>query len=213
MTITRVAIIGLSANAKTSWAAAGHLPYLLSTRGRQHFKITALLNSSTEAAQKAIEKYLPNETGVKAYGNPDDLAADPEVDLVVTSTRVDTHYDLTLPSIKAGKVPYIEWPLAQDAKHAEELQNALTRQRKSIVGLQGRYVPLFEKIEALVAEGKIGKVLSSELRAFGGTFDRETLTNKLDYFTDKRIGGNPITIGFAHCKSTSISTIGSANNH
>lgn len=200
MAIIRVAIVGLSANAKTAWAAAGHLPYLLSARGRKSFKVTALLNSSTEAAQKAIEKYFPNETGIKAYGNPDDLAADPEVDLVVTSTRVDTHYAATLPSIKAGKVPYIEWPLAQDVKHAEELQDAVGANGKSIVGLQGRYVPLFEKVKVLIDEGKIGKVLSSELRAFGGTVDRETLTHKLDYFTDKSIGGNPITIGFAHCK-------------
>lgn len=50
----RVAIIGLSASAATSWAAEGHLPYLLLLpRARAHYEIVALLNSSVQAAEAA----------------------------------------------------------------------------------------------------------------------------------------------------------------
>ena len=72
----RVGLIGLSARAKTSWASSAHLPYLQASGGK--YVITALCNSSIPAAQSAIEAYrLPAST--KAYGNPQDLAEDPEV--------------------------------------------------------------------------------------------------------------------------------------
>ena len=72
----RVGVIGLSANAKTSWASSAHLPYLQASGGK--YVITALCNSSVSAAQSAIEAYdLP--ASIKAYGNPQDLAHDSEV--------------------------------------------------------------------------------------------------------------------------------------
>ena len=72
----RVGMIGLSARAKTAWATSAHLPYLQASGGK--YAITALCNSSVSAAQSAIEAYnLPAST--KAYGNPQDLAEDPEV--------------------------------------------------------------------------------------------------------------------------------------
>ena len=48
-----VALVGLSASAKVTWAADAHLPYLLSARGKQHYELVALLNSSVEAAESA----------------------------------------------------------------------------------------------------------------------------------------------------------------
>ena len=74
----RVGIIGLSKSAETSWASSAHYPYLIASNGK--YKINALCNSSKEAAQRAIENYkLPTTT--KAYGNPQDLAKDPDVRL------------------------------------------------------------------------------------------------------------------------------------
>ena len=103
----RVGLIGLSASATTSWASRAHLPYLLSPRGQEKYLIVALCNSSVEAASKAIAAFgLPSET--RAYGNPDDLAGDEDVDLVVCNTRVDRHYETILPSLAAGKSVFCE---------------------------------------------------------------------------------------------------------
>lgn len=196
----RIGLVGLSSSATTAWASSAHLPYLLSARGRARFQITALLNSSVSAAQRAIAAYdLPAET--KAYGDPADLAADPDVDLVVVSTRVDTHFDAALPSVRAGKDVYVEWPLAQDVEHARELAAAAKQAGgRTAVGIQGRTVPVHEKIRGLLREGRIGKVLSSEVRAAGGSIDRDVLPPGLRYFTDKAVGGNIVTIGFGHCE-------------
>jgi len=196
----RVALIGLSASAKTAWASSAHLPYLLSPTGRSKYEIVALLNSSVEAAQSAITAYgLPSTT--RAYGNPEHLAADAEIDLVVCNTRVDVHAPTITPSIAAGKAIFCEWPLARNASEAQALVDAALHAgslEKTVVGLQGRVVPLTKAIRGAIESGRIGRVLSSEFRAFGGTVDRNCLPEGLAYFTDREVGGNIYTIGFAH---------------
>ncbi|OTB10561.1 hypothetical protein K445DRAFT_341445 [Daldinia sp. EC12] len=198
MSPIRTAIIGLSSSSFGNWARHAHLPYLLSPEGRKKFQIIALCNSSVEAAKRAIDTFkLPPET--RAYGDPESLAKDPEVQLVVCATRVDKHYETILPSVRQGKDAYVEWPLAQNAKLASELA-AVARQKgsKTVVGLQGWHAPAVVTMRDLVRSGRIGKVLSSEVRASGGTGDRLALPAGLEYFTDRKIGGNIFTIGFGH---------------
>lgn len=195
----RLGIIGLSSSAVTSWASTAHLPYLLSPRGRAKYRIVALCNSSVESARNAIQHYGldPNET--RAYGDAAALAADPEVDLVVCCTRVDTHYALTRPSVVAGKAAFVEWPLTHDIQRTRELA-ALADEKgaRTMVGLQGQLTPVVLRVKELVRSGKYGKVLSSEVRAHGGTVDRETIAEGLAYFADRKVGGNVFMIGFAH---------------
>lgn len=132
----RTAIIGLSAKAATSWASAAHLPYFLSPAGKSRYEIIALCNSSVASAKAAIESYkLPANT--RAYGSPEDLAADSDVQLVVVSTRVDKHYETALPSVKAGKDVFVEWPLAGSTAQADELTRlAKEKGGKTVLGLQ-----------------------------------------------------------------------------
>lgn len=197
----RVAYIGLSATAATSWAANAHLPYLLSARGRAKYEIVALCNSSVEAAKRAIEKFkLP--AGTRAYGDPEALAQDTGVDLVVVSTRVDTHRDLALPSVKAGKDVFVEWPLAQDDARVGDLVDAAkTSGSRTVVGMQGINAPMVLKLRELLEQGRVGRVLSSEARAAGSINHRERMPSSLKYFTQREVGGNVYTIGFGHCRS------------
>ena len=196
----RVGLIGLSQSAKTSWASQAHLPYLLSERGRQRYKIVALCNSSKEAAQRAISGYELS-SDVKAYGSPEELAADPGIDLVVCSTRVDVHYDTIKPAVKAGKNVFVEWPLAENNTRATELANAAKESgSRTMVGLQGRVAPSVLKVKELVASGTIGKVVSSDVLAYTPGGGGDSISEGLAYFMDKKIGGNPVTIAFGHSK-------------
>lgn len=103
----RLGIIGLSSTAVTSWAAEGHLAYLLSENGRAHYEIAALLNSSIKAA-KAAKAYFGLPASVRTYGHATDLAADESVDVVVVNTRVDTHAVLARAALEAGKPVFVE---------------------------------------------------------------------------------------------------------
>ncbi|KAM3450637.1 hypothetical protein MY3296_005908 [Beauveria thailandica] len=195
----RTAIIGLSGNAISSWASTAHLPYLVSERGRSQYEIVALLNTSVESARRSIALFsLP--PGTRAYGDPDDLARDPDVDLVICATRVDAHYQAALPSVRAGKRAFVEWPLAQDARHARELaEAAASHGTRTLVGHQGRVAPVMVKLKETLESGRIGKVLSSDVRSFGGGYEgRDKLGARGGYFVDREVGGNIYTIIFGH---------------
>lgn len=202
----RIGIIGLSKSAKTSWAGIGHLPYLQTVTDK--FPITALCNTSVTAAQKAISEYgLPSAT--KAYGDPNDLAKDPNVDLVVCCTRVDSHYATIRPSIKAGKNVFVEWPLASRVEEARELAYLAEKHGvTAMVGLQGRVSPIVITVKRLLGAGEIGQVLSSSVIASGGTRLRDALPQGLKYFTERDVGGNVVTIGFAHSMFLPIFCLG-----
>ncbi|KAI8625563.1 oxidoreductase family protein [Xylariaceae sp. FL1651] len=192
----RVALIGLSASAKVNWAEQGHLPYLNSPRGKLHYEIVALLNSSVKAAEAARAHFKLPAT-VKAYGNPEDVAADKDIDLVVCNTRVDTHILTSGPSLKAGKAVFIEWPLAENYEAAVTLTRG-GRVDNSIIGLQGRVSPIALKLKEILRSGRIGRVLSSDVRAFGNLGWKDSVSEGLSYFANRSIGGNHITIAYAH---------------
>ncbi|EKG21149.1 Oxidoreductase [Macrophomina phaseolina MS6] len=193
----RIGFIGLSAS--SSWAATAHLPYLSQT---SKYQITALLNSSVASAEAAIKAHnLPHTT--KAYGTPADLAADPDIDLVVCSVRVDRHFPILRPLLQASKsikAIYCEWPLAANLAEAEELA-ALAKSRgiRTLVGLQGRQSPILSKIKGLLDSGRIGDVLSVSVVVAAHNFGAEDLA-ELAYLQDEKTGGNMVTIHFSHCK-------------
>ncbi|KAL4970506.1 Gfo/Idh/MocA family protein [Aspergillus stella-maris] len=205
----RTALIGLSSTATTSWASTAHLPTLLSPHGHSLFQISALCNSSIAAAQSAIKTYNLGPS-TKAYGDPEDLANDNEIDLVICVTRVDLHLSTILPSLKKGKSVFVEWPIASTLSDIEEIvsivktnnasKNGKEKRKQQIVaiGLQGRFAPPVLKVKEVLHSGVIGRLLSSEVRMCGGTIDREFLPPGLKYFAQKSVGGNVVTIGFAH---------------
>ncbi|KAH8897215.1 NAD(P)-binding protein [Thozetella sp. PMI_491] len=182
----RVAIIGLSPDASIQWASNAHLPYLLSPEGKAKFEIVALLNSTVDAAEAAV-RY------------PAALAADSEVDFVVNATRVDIHYETILPSLIAGKDVYVEWPLVDTLDRTIELAEVAhgTRSR-TVVGLQGWFAPAVLKVKEMIVSGRIGSVVGSEVRAAGGRMAGDVIPIGLRYFTERKAGGNAITIGLGH---------------
>ncbi|KAL1595070.1 hypothetical protein SLS60_009757 [Paraconiothyrium brasiliense] len=192
MAPVKIGFIGLSST--QSWAVWAHLPYL---KASSKYQIVALCNSSVDSAKKAIETHgLPSST--KAYGSPSDLAADPDVELVVCSTRVDKHYDCLLPALEAGKDVFCEWPLASNAKQAEAML-ALAREKgvKTLVGLQAGVSPVLLKIKSVIEEGRIGRVVSS---MFHGTpkFFGESEWEGNAYQQDRSVGGNMVSIYGMH---------------
>lgn len=190
----RVGLVGLSPN---SWASASHMPYLTST---PNYNIVAVCNSSVASAQASIKSHnLPSD--VKAYGSSTELAADPSVDLVVCTVRVDRHLDVVKPAIEAAKDVFVEWPLGANLEQAEEMA-ALAKGKgvKTMVGLQGRRGPPIQTIAELVRSGRIGKVLSTSILADavnGGPVGPE----KARVMADKKIGANILTVHFGHCES------------
>jgi len=84
--VIRVGIIGLSAE-QSAWATMAHVQAIKEDGPLSgHFKLTALATSNPDSAKAAAKAHgLPLEKG---YSNPEDIANDPDVDLVVVSVKV-----------------------------------------------------------------------------------------------------------------------------
>ncbi|KUJ24334.1 putative oxidoreductase [Mollisia scopiformis] len=205
----RIGLIGLGRqtghNVPGLWAMMAHLPFLLSS---PKYQITAVANSTTASAQAAIDHHNlgPN---VKAYGNPTDLAQDPNVDMVVVSVKVGAHYALSKPALLAGKSLFVEWPLGASLSEAQELATlAATHGSKTVVGVQARASPLVLKIKELVTSGKIGKVLSSTVISSFGGLPAAQWPQGAEYYLDMNSGGNQFTIFFGHFLDTFTHVLG-----
>ena len=199
----RLGMIGLSPSGY--WAASAHLPYI--TAHPEKYTITALCNSSVEAALRARSHFkLPSS--VAAYGSSADIAADPNVDMVVCSTRVDKHYDAIKPAIEKGKDVYCEWPLGKNLAEAEEL-TALAKSKgtKTIVGLQERCAPIVRSLKKVIDRGDIGKVLSTTIVSCAGVGGPK-MSERVDYFNDEATGGDLVSIGLGHVLEQTVLVLG-----
>jgi predicted dehydrogenase len=197
----RVGILGLS-DTKTffgpgAWAVFAHVPSL---KALSNYEIVAISNSSVESARRSIAANdLPAST--KAYGSPEDLARDPDVDLIVVSVRVAKHFELTKPALIHKKDVYVEWPLGTSLAEAEELTKlAQENGVKTMVGVQARADRLVLKVKEILASGEIGDVLSSSVVASSSPIPSDRWMEGLEYYLDLSSGGNDFHIFFAHCK-------------
>ncbi|KAK2033299.1 oxidoreductase family protein [Colletotrichum zoysiae] len=199
MAPTRVGIIGLSAKdalrGPGAWAAVAILPSL---QNSPDYEIVALCNSSVEAARRSIEMHkLPSST--KAYTDADELANDPDVDLVIVSIVVTKHLDLALPAIAAKKRVFVEWPLGASVAEAEKLtQLAEASGLETIVGLQGRGDALTVKLKEVLKSGEIGDILNVSVVSALPYFPPSIWVEGVEYYADIKSGGNAFHIGFGH---------------
>jgi predicted dehydrogenase len=197
----KIGLIGLSTSSKaTNWAVLAHLPYLQSPPGKAHYEIIALCNSSLESAQRSV-KHFNLSSSIKTYGSAEDLAADPDIELVVNVTGVKSHYEVLLPVLKAGKNVYTELPLASNITQMRELV-ALAEEKgvKTIFGLQGQAHPGILAVKKMIAENKIGKVLSTTLIATTGLPLDKPLPAAFKMLAERKAGGNLATIWVLHSK-------------
>lgn len=193
----RTALVGLTARPNVyDWGGSVHLAYITSS---PHYELTAICNSSVSAAAAAKEKYHLPPT-VKTYGSPADLAADADVDLVVVVVRASRHRDVAMPSLAAGKMVFVEWPLGRNVAEAEEMQAlAAAKGLRTMVGLQSRQTGVFNKVKELLDAGKLGKVLSTSLSGAvlsGGGMEDSSIA----YALDENSGSTFVDVHFAHCE-------------
>lgn len=178
----------------SSWAVKAHIPYLVET---PHYSITAMQNSSQASAEKAIEDHgIPGK--IATYGDPESIAADPNVDLVAVSVKVPLHARLLKPALEAKKDVFVEWPLAANLREAEEL-TALAKAKgvKTIVGLQARQDSSVRRAREIVQSGELGQIISTTMQGAGGVF-KESIDSSLEYLLPIENGANMVTIPVGH---------------
>lgn len=99
----------------------------------------------------------------KAYGSYEELAADPEVDLIYIATPHAMHYDNARLCVEHGKAVLVEKAFTANAAQARELIR-LAEEKKVFLteAIWTRYMPGRQIVESLLAQGVIGETISLE---------------------------------------------------
>lgn len=97
----------------------------------------------------------------KAYGSYEELAADPEVDLIYIATPHAMHYDNARLCVEHGKAVLVEKAFTANAAQARELIR-LAEEKKVFLteAIWTRYMPGRQIVERLLAQGVIGEPIS-----------------------------------------------------
>ena len=190
----RVGIVGLQPG--RSWAVRAHIPALRALS--ETFEIAGVANTHKASAEAAVR-----ETGLeRAFADVAELVAAPEIDIVTVAVKVPPHFDIVKAAIDAGKHVYCEWPLGKSLAEAEEMA-ALARAKGvvAVVGTQAPFVPEIAYLRQLIADGFVGKVLSTTLVGRGGAaLGGSTIPDKrtYGYLLDRANGATMLTIPVGH---------------
>lgn len=186
----RVGFIGL--NPDSHWAAMAHLPALQSLSDK--YTIVGVANSTPESAHRTAKALnLPH-----AFDTVEDLVQSPDIDLVVVTVKVPYHLELVTAALEAGKHVYCEWPLGNGLAEARKLsQLAKEKGVVAVVGTQAIPSLEIEYLKKLIAEGYVGKVLSTSLIGSGGNWANETVAD-LAYLFDEKNGASMQSIPLVH---------------
>lgn len=91
-----------------------------------------------------------------------DVIEDPEIDVVDICTPGDTHHEITLAALAAGKHVLCEKPLANSVAEAEEMaaaaREAAARGVRTLCGFSYRRTPALAYARQLVEEGFVGEI-------------------------------------------------------
>ena len=195
----RVGVIG--ASAAGGWARESHVPAVRHLAGLTLHAVATTSQPSADAAARAFG-------APKAYGDPQALLQDPDINVVTVAVRVPAHRDLVLAAVKAGKHVVCEWPLGINLTEAEELAAAARAAGvHTAVGLQTRMNPAGRQARRLIAEGAIGRVLSANVVSTTMAFGRK-VDPGYAFAEDAAKGVTLVTIQAAHTLDFIIATLG-----
>ena len=147
-------------------------------------ELVAVSDINLERAQAVADQY-----GAKrAYGDPNDLLADAEVDGVSICTWNNSHASWAIAAVKSGKHVLVEKPISRTYAEALELQRVVEDHDRVVqVGFVRRHMLNCKVLKTFVDAGDLGDVYyakASVIRRVG---------NPGGWFADKEIaGGGPL---------------------
>ncbi|MCG7310998.1 Gfo/Idh/MocA family protein [Brachybacterium sp. ACRRE] len=147
-------------------------------------ELVAISDVHLERARTVAEEYGAR----RAYGDPHELLADPEVDAVSICTWNNTHAEWAIAAVRAGKHVLVEKPLARTLEEAERIQEAAAGSDRVLqVGFVRRHAPNCQVLKSFIDAGDLGEIYyakASCIRRAG---------NPGGWFADKGIaGGGPL---------------------
>jgi len=190
-----VGIIGVSAEG--GWARESHVPAVQATDGLRLAAVATRTRATADAAAAAF--------GVpRAYDDPTQLIADPDIDVVTIAAPVPAHHDLILAALAAGKHVLTEWPVGTCTGQTVQLADAARRSGlHTVVNLQARANPSVTRARELITSGAVGRVLHVSVHSSTAGWGRHIGAGEL-YLEDPANGMTLATIQTAHTLDVAV---------
>ena len=166
---------------KVNWAmiGCGDVTEVKSGPGLYKSSNSELIGVYNRTYEKA-EDYIRRHKIAKVYKTVEDLLSDEQVDVVYIATPPKSHYQYAVQCLNAGKIPYIEKPVANSYKECLEIK-ALSEKVDLPVyaAFYRRGVEKFLKIKELLDNKILGAIryvyVSQTMPVEEAELDRETL--------------------------------------
>ncbi len=119
-------------------------------KANKDFELVGIASSGGLHAQHSGKKF-----GFQyATSSEDEIINDPKVNTVAILTRHDSHADLAVKALKAGKHVFVEKPLAVDSRQLAMVSKQLKTSPQSLltVGFNRRFAPLIQTLKSQIAD-------------------------------------------------------------
>jgi predicted dehydrogenase len=132
--------------------------------------------------------FSKHHQSIKYYGSYEEMAMDPDIDVIYIATPHPFHVENTLLCLEHGKAVLCEKPMGMDAQEVKMMiDKAKSKQLFLMEGMWTRFIPATEKLLELIDQDVIGEVLF--MRAdFGFRGDG----NPESRIYDKQLGGGSL---------------------
>jgi predicted dehydrogenase len=119
------------------------------------------------------------------------VVASADVDLVSIVTPPQTHMEMALAALDAGKAVLCEKPMAMNAEEADMmLRRAVEREALALIDHELRFLPGRLKMREMVRAGEIGEVRNA--RVVFRSDSRASMDRKWDWWSDEASGGGAL---------------------
>jgi predicted dehydrogenase len=166
-------------------------------RGAQRGDVIELSScfSRDEAKRTAFAEEFGIERTASSY---EELLADPAVEGVIITTPNDTHKDVIIQALEAGKAVYTDKPIAHTLEDANRIAAAVADTGGVFsVGHSSRRLSGHREMKRWLEEGRIGDISLAEAN-FSNERGLELTPQTWRYYADKSPGGAFIQLGVHH---------------
>jgi predicted dehydrogenase len=127
----------------------------------KYSKVVALVSGDRAKAGKIAAQYGIKDSSIYSYETYDQLAQNPEVQVIYIVLPNSMHAEFVLRGAKAGKHILCEKPMATSAKDCERMIAACNSANvKLMIAYRQQYEPMNRAIVKMVKEGKLGTLKS-----------------------------------------------------
>lgn len=117
------------------------------------------LHTVVEPDPARCERVQQRYRGVRTVSALEDILDDSSIDAVAIATPVETHFDLAMAALDAGKHVWVEKPMTETSAQARALVALAERRKRTLfVDHTFLYTSAIRKMQEIISRGDLGKI-------------------------------------------------------